>query len=427
MTENLAKTEPYNFWKSTPFLGVERKEYVEQLIQYQNTRLIKVLVGQRRVGKSYILRQYINNLIQNGVNPKNTLYINKEYTDFDFIEKYQDLDKFIKKYIKELKVKGKVYLFIDEIQRIDKWEKLINSLSQDYTKEIEIFITGSNSDMLSSELSTLLSGRYVQFLILPLSFNEFTTFTKEESNRANYIKYLQTGALPELLHLPNEDTKRHYLGALRDTILLRDIVQRYQIKDTNLLLDIFSYLVNNTSNLFTINNLINFFKSKNRKTNYETLSNYINYILQTYVVHKCERYDIKGKETVAGNSKYYINDLSFKNLLYPGFSHGYGFLLENLVFLELLRYGYTPYVGIMRNKEVDFIALKNGKPLYIQVSFSLTEVETIDREYAPLLSIKDNYEKWVVSMDEIALPERKGIKNIQAWKLSEELKKLDQS
>jgi predicted AAA+ superfamily ATPase len=424
MTESLAKIEPYNFWNSIPYLGIERKEYIEQLIQYQNTRLIKVLVGQRRVGKSYILRQYINHLINKGVNPKNTLYINKEYTDFEFIANYQDLDKFLKKYMKELKIKGKIYLFIDEIQRIDKWEKLINSLSQDYTKDIEIFITGSNSDMLSSELSSLLSGRYVQFLILPLDFNEYCNYKQLDPNRLNYIEYLQTGALPELLHLPNQDTKRHYLGALRDTILLRDIVQRYQIKDTNLLQDIFSYLVNNTSNLLSINNLINFFKSKNRKTNYETLSNYINYILQTYVVHKCERYDIKGKETVAGNSKYYINDLSFKNLLYPGFSHGYGFLLENLVFLELLRNGFNPYVGIMRHKEVDFIALKNGKPLYIQVSFSLTDIETIDREYAPLFSIKDNYEKWVVSMDEIALEERKGVKNIQAWKLSEELKYL---
>lgn len=424
MIENLDKIDPYNFWSQTPFLGVDRKEYIQKLVDYQQSKLIKVLVGQRRVGKSHILRQYIQHLINQGVNPINTLYINKEYTDFDFIEKYQDLDGFIKLYIKEKKVKGKIHVFIDEVQRIEGWEKLINSLSQDYTKEFEIIITGSNSDLLSGELSSLLSGRYVQFLILPLSFEEYVSFTNVEANRTNYMHYLQSGGLPELIHLPVEETKRHYLGALRDTVLLRDVVQRYQVKDTTLLSDVFSYLVNNTSNLFSINNLVNYFKSKNRKTNYETLSNYIQYILQTYVVYKCERYDIKGKEIIAGNAKYYLNDLSFKNLLYPGFTHGYGYLLENLVYIELLRNGFTPYVGTLKNKEVDFVALKNGKQIYIQVSYTLTEIETIDREYASLLSIKDNYEKWIVSMDEIPLQDRKGIKNIQAWKLAEELKKI---
>ena len=423
MIENLTKIDPYNFWTETPYLGVERKEYVQKLVDYQQSKLIKVLVGQRRVGKSYILRQYIQFLIQQGVKPENTLYINKEYTDFDFLEKYQDLDEFIKIYIKEKKIKGKIHLFIDEVQRIEGWEKLINSLSQDYTKEFEIIITGSNSDLLSGELSTLLSGRYVQFLILPLSFEEYATFNEVEKTRSNYKNYLQSGALPELIHLPIEETKKHYLGALRDTVLLRDVVQRYQIKDTSLLSDVFGYLVNNTSNLFSINNLVNYFKSKNRKTNYETLSNYIHYITQTYVIYKCERYDIKGKEILAGNAKYYLNDLSFKNLLYPGFTHGYGYLLENLVYIELLRHGFTPYVGTLKNKEVDFVALKNGKQLYIQVAFELTEVDTIDREYASLLSIKDNYEKWIVSMDEFPLQDRKGIKNIQAWKLADELKK----
>lgn len=425
MIENINKIEPYNFWKNSPSLGINRDEYIQKLIDYRNTKLIKVLVGQRRVGKSYILRQYIHFLINQGVNPENTLYINKEYTDFDFIEKYQDLDSFLKFYIEHKKITGKIHLFIDEVQRIENWEKLVNSLSQDYTKEIEIIITGSNSNLLSGELSTLLSGRYVQFLVLPLSFEEFIQFNQTEKSRSNYLTYLQSGGLPELIHLPNDETKKHYLGALRDTILLRDIVQRYQIKDTTLLSDIFTYLTNNISNLFTINNLINYFKSKNRKTNYETISNYINYILQTYVVYKCERFDIKGKEIIAGNAKYYLNDLSFKNLLFPGFSHGYGYLLENLVYIELVRNGFTPYVGALKNKEIDFVALKNGKQLYIQVAFTLTEKETIDREYASLFNIKDNYEKWIVSVDEIPLGNREGIKNIQAWDLTEKLKNFE--
>ena len=400
MKENFEEIKKYNFWDRSVKTGFVRKYYLNKLLDFQNTNLVKVLVGQRRVGKSFVLRQYIHHLIQRGVSPKNTLYINKEYADFDFIQTHTDLNAIISYYKNALDIKGKFYLFIDEIQQIDSWEKIINSLSQDYTIEIEIFITGSNSELLSGELASLLSGRYVQFNIFPFSFNEYIAYGKKEKNRKNFLHYLNEGALPELFHLPNEETKIHYLSSLKDTIILRDIVQRYQIKDTSLLIDIFAYLVNNVSNLFSINNIINYFESKKRKTNYETISIYVQYLTQTFVIHRCERFDIKGKEILAGNVKYYVNDLSFKNYLYSSSQHGFGYLLENIVYLELLKYGFNVKVGALRNKKIDFVATKNDKTIFIQSAFSIEDKQTFEREIGNLLSLKNNYPKWIITLDE---------------------------
>ena len=374
-------------------------------------------MGQRRVGKSYIMRQIIYKLIETGVSAKNILYINKEFTDFDFITNNIDLDATIKLYINEIKPEGKVYLFFDEIQNIESWEKTINSYSQDYTRDFEIFITGSNSQLLSGELSSYLSGRYIQFEIYPFSFSEYSSFFKLQANKKTYLQYLNTGGIPELFNLQSDEAKRHYISALKDTVLLRDIIQRYKIKDAKLLEDIFVYLVNNASNLISINNIVNYFKSKNRKTNYETVSNYINYLKYSFLIHQAEKYKISGKEILSGTYKYYINDLSFKNLLYSGFSYGVGYKLENLIYLQLKNAGYDVYVGYLRNKEVDFVAIKNTKPIYIQVSYLMIDEETIKREYSALESINDNFTKIVLSLDDIQFEDKNGIKHIQAWNL----------
>ena len=424
MLDNIQNIARYNFWNETPKLGYLRSRYLEKLISFENSNLIQVLVGQRRVGKSFILRQYIDHLIKTGVEARNTLYINMEYTNFEFISTHTDLANLIDTYFSEFKIQGKLHLFIDEVQRIDQWEKIINSLSQDYTRQIRIYITGSNSEMLSGELSSLLSGRYVKFTVFPFSFDEYVGFNSIEKSRANYIDYLQNGGLPELSNLPNEETKRFYLSALQDTILLRDIVQRYQIKDTSLLLDIFSYLVNNFSTLFSIQNVVNYFGSKNRKTNYETVSNYIQYLQNTFIIHKCERYDLKGKELLGGNVKYYVNDLAFKNLLFSGHTHGQGYLLENVVYLSLLNHGYQTYVGTMRDKEIHFIAIKNDITIYIQVTYSLEDDSTAKREYLAFSSLKDHYEKWIVSLDDIPKKVQNGIKNVLAWELDDLLDRI---
>jgi predicted AAA+ superfamily ATPase len=420
MEENFSALEKYNFWKgNVPELGYYRKDYTDKIFDYTGNKLVKVLVGQRRTGKSYILRQIAHRLIGGGVDPRNIFYINKEFTDFDFISDYKDLEVLLRLYREKLKSEGKVWLFIDEVQNINGWEHFVNSHSQDFVESYEIFISGSNSKMLSMELATLLSGRYVNFEVFPFSYAEYTGITQKEVKKQSYIDYLESGALPELFVLPNDETKRNYISAIKDTVLLRDIIQRHSIKDPKLLEDVFVYLVNNASTLVSIVNIVNYFKSNGRKTTYDTVANYISYIEDTFMIHKVERYDIRRKETISGNCKYYINDLSFKNYLYPGFGYGVGYKLENLVYLELRRAGYEVYVGAMRDKEVDFVAKKRDRLIYVQSTYLLVDEQTLIREYAPLEAIGDNYEKVVVSLDDISLPSNKGIRHIQAWKLHE--------
>lgn len=424
MDEKWRALEKYNLWNGNTYqLGLERKSYTDKIYTFVGNRLVKVLVGQRRSGKSYILRQIASKLVsEQGVNPDNILYINKEYLEFDFIEDYKELENLYQIYRERLNPQGKVYLFFDEIQNVEGWEKFVNSHSQDFVEECELFISGSNSKMLSSELATLLSGRYVEFHIFPYSYAEYLEITNQEAGRSSYLAYLQKGGLPELYNLPTVESQKQYVASVKDTILLRDIVKRKPVRDVKLLDDVFIYLVNNASNLFSIQNLINFFKSKNRKVSYDTLSNYLSYIEEAFLAYKAERYNIKGKDVVAGNCKYYLNDLSFKNFLYAGFAYGVGYLLENAVYLELRRLGYTVYIGSIRDKEVDFVAMKDDRVVYLQTTYMLETEQTIEREYSSLLAIGDNYEKYVVSMDEVQLPSKEGIRHIQAWNLEEQIR-----
>jgi len=416
MDEKFDIIQKYNFWEEkTPELGFYRTDYADKIFAYTGNRLVKVLIGQRRTGKSYILRQLANKLICNGIDRKNILYINKEYTDFDFIANYTDLDSFVKFYKKKLNIVGKVCLFIDEIQNITGWEYFVNAYSQDFVDEYEIFISGSNSKMLSGELATLLSGRYVEFEIFPFSFLEYLGILKRESTRQNFIEYMESGGLPELFNLQSDEIRRNYISAIKDTVFLRDIIQRYSIKEPKLLEDIFIFLVNNAANLVSITSIVNYFKNLGRKTTYDTVSAYIGYMEDAFLVHKSERYDIRGKNTISGNAKYYINDLAYKNYLYTGFGYGIGYKLENLVYLNLKRAGYQIYTGVFREKEVDFVALKEDKILYVQATYLLIDEKTIEREYSPLESIADNYEKIVVSLDEIQFPQKNGIKHKQVW------------
>lgn len=420
MEDYFALLKKYNFWNgNVPEFGYYRSNYTDKIFSYSGNKLVKVLVGQRRVGKSYILRQIAHKLMEQGVKPQNILYINKEFTDFDAIATFKDLETLLNLYRDKMKPEGKVWMFIDEIQEIDGWEHFVNSYSQNFVEQYELFISGSNSKMLSGELATLLSGRYVNFEIFPFSFAEYLGFTKQTVSKQRYIDYMENGALPELFVLPNMETRRNYISAMKDTVLLRDIIQRHSIKEPKLLEDIFIYLVNNASNLVSIVNIVNHFKSNGRKTTYDTVCGYIGYIEDTFLIHKAERYDIKGKDTISGNCKYYINDLSFKNYLYPGFGYGIGYKLENLVYLELCRSGYEVYVGAMRGKEIDFVAKKADRQLYIQVAYLLTDELTTKREYAALESIHDHYEKFVVSMDDIVLPSNNGIQHLQVWRMNE--------
>lgn len=423
MNEYLSLLSKYNLWNENTFdSGFNRNEYLDNLKDYVGNKLIKVLVGQRRTGKSYILRQLAKMLVQNGICPNNILFINREFADFDFIKNHKDLDTIIKLYKNEIQPQGKIYIFIDEIQLIENWEKTINSYSQDYSHEYELFITGSNSNMLSGELATLLSGRYITIEVFPFSYAEYCEFKNIEKNRDSYIQYMNSGGLPELLILQKKDIIRNYISAIKDTVLLRDIIQRNNIREPKLLEDIFIYLVNNASNLISISNIVNYFKNQGRKVSYDIISNYIGYIQNTYLIHRCERYDIKGKDLISGNAKYYINDLAYKNYLYSGFGYGLGYMAENLIYLELRRSGFDVYVGALRNKEVDFVAKKDDQILYLQSAYILQDQTTIEREYAALEAIKDNYEKIIVSLDDKTLPIKNGIKHLCAWDLHKYLR-----
>lgn len=420
MDDNFANIEKVNFWNNPmPELGLIRTSHLSKIESFIGNKLIKVLVGQRRTGKSYLMRQLIRGLIDNGINTRNIFYLNKEFIEFDEIRDYQDLNNIILLYRKRIKPEGIVYILIDEVQQIKGWEILVNSYSQSYIDEYEIFITGSNSDMLSTELASKLTGRYVQFQIFPFSFDEFLEIKGLDKNKSSYLEYLSSTGLPELFHLPNDETKRHYVTALSDTIILRDIIERYDIREVTLLKELFAFLVNNASNLVSIRNIENYFKSKNRRTSYDTIANYIGYFVNSHLIHEVPRYNLKGKDILSGVRKYYINDLAYKNYLYSGFQHGYGYMLENLIYLQLLRSGYTVFVGHMRDKEIDFVAIKNDTPVYVQVCYLLKDEDITKREYSGLLSIRDSYTKVVISLDDLQLPENKGIKHVLAWEFDQ--------
>lgn len=419
MDEKFAMLERYSFWDGRmPETGFLRDDYLCKVREYTSQRLVKVLTGQRRAGKSYILRQIAYGLISSGIDSDNIFFLNKEYLAFDFVMNYGDLNDLFREYLQRKSPKGKVYIFIDEIQDIDGWEKFVNSYSQDYTLECEIFISGSNSNMLSSELSTLLTGRYVEFRVFPFSFIEYSSFMKKTLSRQSYLDYMQAGGLPELFRISGSEARMQYVDGVKNTIILKDIVQRHSVRDAALLEELFTYLVNNSSNLVSVQNIVNFLSSKRRKTTYDTVSQYLEYLSEAFLIHKVERFDLKGKEILSGSAKYYANDPSYYNLLYGGYGYGAGYMLENIVCLELLRKGYKVYVGTKNNHEVDFVAELSDRRIYVQVAYMLIGEDVIKREYAPLQTIGDNYEKYVVSLDDIPLPSRDGVRNVQAWNLA---------
>lgn len=419
--------EKYNFWDNDfPDIGFVREAYTHKIAAYTGNRLVKVLMGQRRVGKSYVLRQLAMRLIEEGAPPANIFFVNCELTDFSFLRTYQDLSVLFKLYEKRLKPKGRIYLFIDEIQEVEGWERFVNSASQDYTADYEVFVSGSNSKMLSGELATVLSGRYVRFELLPFSFDEYCGMLAKPLSRSSMHAYMADSGLPELFHLSTPEIRRNYVSSLKDTVLLRDIIQRHKVKDISLLEDVFVFLINNASNLVSIQNIVRYFKSKGRKTSYDTVAAYIGYMEDTFLLHKAERYNIKGKDTMSGLAKYYINDLAFSNILYQGFAHGAGYLLENIIYLELRRLAFDVYVGAIGDKEVDFVAIKGSERVYVQCAYMLLDRATIEREYMSLSMVPDNYPKLLVSMDEFQLADKEGVKHVKAWDFANYMRALEQ-
>ncbi len=431
MTETFERLRRYNPWDGNDISsGYRREKYLDKIAEYTGNNLVKVLTGQRRAGKSYILRQIAMDMVRRGINAGNIFYISKEFTAFNFLQTYKELDNLIEEYRREFHPEGKTYIFIDEIQNIEGWERTVNSLSQDFSWPCEVFISGSNSNMLSGELASLLSGRCVEFEIMPLSFTEWASIHSRKLIRNDYVEFLVRSGLPEMIYLGTEEVCRNYVSSLKDTILLRDVVNRHKIRDASTLEDLFVYVVNNATKLFTPNTIVKYYKSRGKTVNYDTVTSYLSFMAETYIIHKAERYNIQGKETIAGNCKYYVNDLGFYNYLYKGFAYGYGYELENLVYLELRRAGYNVYVGNIPNAhtgaqvEVDFVAIKGDERFYVQVAFEIKDNATLAREYGSLEMINDNYPKYIVTLDQQKFPNKDGIRHVQAWNLESELSKL---
>jgi predicted AAA+ superfamily ATPase len=407
-----------NFWNKKPNidLGFYRLRYNKSIIDSIGNKLIKVIIGQRRAGKSYLVRQLIHHLIfDKKIKKENVFYLNKELYEFDNIRTANDLSKLIYAYESEYKPSGKVYIFIDEVQNIDDWEKLIVSLAQHTIKEYEVFITGSNSKLLSGELATLLSGRYITTEVFPFSYKEFLENSDLKNNKTNFIEYISTSGLPELLNLNSNDTKTNYFQSLKNTILLKDIMYRHKIRDYVLLEDLFLFVIHNVGSMISIPSIIKYFKNKNRKADYSTISQYLQYMQDAFIIHEAPRYFFKTKELLSGEKKYYVNDLGFRNYLYPSLVRDIGALLENIVFIHLRNAAYNIKIGYGRNYEIDFIAERNGEQHYVQVSYIMTNSPTINREFGAFDKVKDNLPKYVVTMDDILIKNENGIIHKNIW------------
>jgi len=365
----------------------------------------------RRVGKSCFLQLIINELGAGKVHRNQILYINKESLDYDFIHNYADLNRYVIDSFSG--VEGTKYLFIDEVQEIENWEKPVTSFFS--AGEFDIYITGSNAHLLSSEIATLISGRYIEIPVYTLSFEEFLLFRggKAESRQEAFSTYLWAGGYPALHHFDfDREVVYQYINSIYNTILLKDVIKRNNVRNVTLLENITRYIFQNVGNIFTAKKVSDYLKSQKMKVGIDTVQNYISYLVSTFSLFKVPRFDIKGKRLLELHEKYYLGDVALRHALL-GYREGdIAGVLENLVFLELKRRGYRVFIGKAGDKEVDFIAEKENRKIYVQVAYLLTLPETIEREFSVLKSIKDNYPKYVISMDEVFGGDIDGIKRL---------------
>ena len=395
-----------------------REKYLNKMIMLKDTGFIKVITGLRRSGKSTLMLMYKDYLLNNQVKEDNIIYINFESAMYDDIKNYKDLYQFVKDKIR----KDKIYLLLDEVQNVESWEKAINSFKVDF--DIDIYITGSNAYLLSSELSTLLSGRYIEIKMYPLSFKEFLIFNNYDTINIEdkFNEYLKYGGLPAITLIKNNDELvLSYLNDIYNSIVKKDIIDRNNLKNTTLLENIIKYLANNIGSPISSTKISNYLNS-NKITpncNHQTIDNYLNMLEKSYIIYKADRTDIKDKSVLKTLGKYYISDTGIRNIILGFRNINEGHLLENVVYLELLRRGYKVSVGKTYEYEVDFVAENPNEIIYLQVSLSISDEKVRDREIRSLENIKDNYEKIILTMDKTINQDFNGIKvmNIIDWLL----------
>ncbi len=395
---------------------VIRERYLKLIRPFYEQELIKVLIGIRRSGKSVILKQIMDELKENNVDDNHIIYINFE--DYDY-EEYTDPKK-LNNYVKEKIIDDKkYYIFFDEVQNINKWEKVVNSLRA--TKNTSIFITGSNSDLLSSDLATHIAGRYVSFKITPFTFDEvckLLNITDKRDIEETFSDYIKWGGMPQRFMQTNDASRKTYLNDIYDSIIIKDIVKRFNIKDIDLLNRIVMYILTTPSQIFSPESLRNYMQSDSRNVSLETLYNYLDYITRANLISKAERYDVRGKRILTGKYKYYLTDLGFTNILSEGKKDQIGAYLENIVYNELVARGYNVNIGTLENGEIDFIATRFEEKIYVQVAYILSDETVINREFNAYNKIEDNYPKYVLSMDKFDFSQNGIIhKNIIDWLL----------
>ena len=374
---------------------VKREKYLQDIRPFYDEDLIKVITGIRRCGKSVLLEQIIEE-IKDKTDEEHIIYINFENVEYEVIGNYKDLNKYVKDRISDNK---KYYLFFDEIQNVDKWEKVINSFKA--TLNVSIFITGSNSDLLSGELATYLSGRYVSFKMFPFTFKEVChlKYAKESEYDSLFRNYLIWGGMPQRFIFDDERQIRTYLSDLYDSIVMKDIIRRFKINDIDLLNRIAEYIMTTPSQTISVENLVKYFKENDRNVAKDTIYNYLEYMCKAYLINKVDRYDVRGKRILNGKYKYYLTDLGIGQVKNISKKEQLGAYLENIVYNELVYRGYDVKVGTFDKGEIDFICLKDGKKVYVQVAYILADENVVAREFSVFNNIQDNYPKYVITMD----------------------------
>lgn len=391
---------------------IYRPIYVDKIMTYVNAPFIKILTGIRRCGKSTILKMLIDEMKKKGIRENQILHYSFDSLEYDDIKTAKALFSHLKQHLSS---EGKTYLFLDEIQEVKSWEKVINSLMTDY--DVDIYVTGSNSRMMSSEISTYLTGRYIAFRIYPLSFSEYMIFRKEYAEvldlHAELANYVRLGGFPAA-HLQKYTPDEVYtiVKDIYNSTIFTDIVRRNQIRKVDQLERIVKFAFDNVGRTFSAASISKYLKSENRSIDNETVYNYLSKLENAYILYRCGRFDIQGKEILKTQEKFYLADTALRYSVLGYSPDSVAAMLENVVYLELLRRGYKVYVGKVDNAEIDFIAVKQGNKLYIQVAQEIGSPETERREYGRLLDIRDNYPKYVLRTDVFAGGNYEGIKTM---------------
>lgn len=403
---------------------VQRKEYLDRLLSWKDDKVIKVVTGIRRCGKSTLLGQFQTLLIEKGVNSSQIISVNFEELEYEELLDYKKLYAYIKE---RINTERKTYVFLDEIQRVDSYEKVVDSL---YVKDyIDIYITGSNSYMLSGDLATLLTGRYIEIKMLPLSFREFCEITGKDSDEVLF-EYMKVGGLPYAVTMDRKGEKLNtYLEGIYNTVIVKDIEERQnrkekdptrrKVTDITLLKNIAKFLAGVVGSPVSVRSVTDYLISNGRRISPNTVDDYMEALCESFIFYEAERFDIAGKELLKSNRKMYIVDLGLRNHILPKKKYDLGFGIENIVYFELLRRGYQVNIGKLGDAEVDFVARKSDEIIYYQVTADMTAEETFEREMKPLKQIKDNYEKKILTLDRFTLGNYEGIKvvNVADWLL----------